>query len=87
MLGTPESIADEIEHWYRTGAADGFNLMPPMCPHGLDDFVDHIISVLQERGLFRRSYEGAGSLRGMLQSLCHTPAEVGGTPDAGVRAR
>lgn len=56
MIGTPESIADEIEHWYRTGAADGFNLMPPLYPHGLDDFVDHVIPVLQARGLFRRTY-------------------------------
>ena len=56
MIGTPESIADEIEHWYRTGAADGVNLMPPLYPHGLDDFVDHVIPVLQARGLFRRTY-------------------------------
>lgn len=66
MIGTPESIADEIEQWYRSGAADGFNLMPPSYPHGFEDFVDHVVPVLQERGLFRRSYAGAGSLRELL---------------------
>lgn len=64
MVGTPESIADQIEHWHRVGAADGFNLMPPMYPHGLDDFVDHVVPVLQQRGLFRRSYERPGGQTG-----------------------
>lgn len=66
MLGTPESIADEIERWYRAGAADGFNLMPPSYPDGLDDFVDFVIPVLQRRGLFRTSYDGASTLRELL---------------------
>ncbi|KAA0918339.1 LLM class flavin-dependent oxidoreductase [Dietzia sp. ANT_WB102] len=66
MIGTPESIADKIERWHRSGAADGFNLMPPMYPHGLEEFVEHVVPVLQERGLFRRSYEGARSLRELL---------------------
>ena len=66
MIGTPEMIADEIERWYRAGAADGFNLMPPSYPDGLEDFVDHVIPVLQQRGLFRRSYDGAGTLRDLL---------------------
>ena len=66
MIGTPESIADEIERWYRAGAADGFNLMPPGYPDGLEEFVDHVIPVLQQRGLFRTSYDGAGTLRDLL---------------------
>lgn len=66
MIGTPESIADEIERWYRAGAADGFNLMPPSYPHGLEDFVDHVIPVLQKRGLFRRDYPDGSTLRGLL---------------------
>lgn len=66
MLGTPESIADEIERWYRAGAADGFNLMPPSYPDGLEDFVDLVIPVLQRRGLFRTSYDGASTLRELL---------------------
>ncbi|MDH6285317.1 MULTISPECIES: LLM class flavin-dependent oxidoreductase [Rhodococcus] len=57
MIGTPESIADEIEMWFRRGGADGFNLMPPLYPNGLADFVDEVIPVLQKRGLFRAEYE------------------------------
>ncbi|NLY28715.1 MAG: LLM class flavin-dependent oxidoreductase, partial [Alcaligenaceae bacterium] len=53
-----ESIADTIEHWFRNEGADGFNLMPPALPDSLDDFVDHVIPVLQKRGLFRTHYEG-----------------------------
>lgn len=66
MIGTPEMIADEIERWYRAGAADGFNLMPPSYPDGLEDFVEHVIPVLQRRGLFRTSYDGASTLRDLL---------------------
>ncbi|GEO94386.1 LLM class flavin-dependent oxidoreductase [Kocuria turfanensis] len=65
MVGTPESIADRIEHWFRSGAADGFNLMPPTLPDALDDFVDHVVPELQRRGLFRTDYT-AHSLRGHL---------------------
>lgn len=43
MVGTPEHIADQIEEWFRCGAADGFNLMPPWLPNDLDDFVDHVV--------------------------------------------
>lgn len=66
MIGTPESIADEIERWFRAGAADGFNLMPPSFPDGLEDFVDRVIPVLQQRGLFRTGYDGAETLRELL---------------------
>lgn len=65
MIGTPESIADEIQAWISGGAADGFNLMPPLYPEGLDDFVDQVIPILQSRGLFRREYEST-TLRGHL---------------------
>jgi FMN-dependent oxidoreductase (nitrilotriacetate monooxygenase family) len=58
VRGTPQSIADHIEHWFQAGAADGFNIMPPWLPGGLDDFVDNVIPELQRRGLFRRAYEG-----------------------------
>ena len=57
MVGTPESIVDEMQEWFCNGAADGFNLMPPLYPNGLDDFVDHVVPVLQQRGLFRTEYE------------------------------
>ena len=65
MVGTPEQIADRMTRWYENGGADGFNLMPPSLPGGIDDFVDHVVPVLQRRGLFRREYE-ADTLRGHL---------------------
>lgn len=65
MVGTPEQIADQIELWFRSGAADGFNLMAPLLPDSLDEFVDRVIPVLQRRGLFRSSYT-ADTLRGHL---------------------
>ncbi|CAM5378659.1 LLM class flavin-dependent oxidoreductase [Corynebacterium variabile] len=69
FVGTPEQIADEMERWVVNGAADGFNLMPPTLPGGLDDVVDLVVPVLQERGLFRREYT-ADTLRGHLTSRC-----------------
>lgn len=59
IVGTPEQIADDIQHWFRTGAADGFNLMPDVLPSGLQDFVDGVVPILQRRGLFRTEYEGS----------------------------
>ncbi|GAA3446518.1 LLM class flavin-dependent oxidoreductase [Planomonospora venezuelensis] len=58
VAGTPEQIADEIQAWFTGGAADGFNIMPPVLPGGLEDFVDHVVPELQIRGLFRTEYEG-----------------------------
>ena len=58
MVGTPASIADEMEEWLTTEACDGFNVMFPFLPQGLDDFVDKVVPELQRRGLFRREYEG-----------------------------
>ena len=59
VIGTPESVADEIERWVDGGAADGFNLMPPTLPGGIEEFVDQVVPILQRRGRFRREYEGA----------------------------
>jgi alkanesulfonate monooxygenase SsuD/methylene tetrahydromethanopterin reductase-like flavin-dependent oxidoreductase (luciferase family) len=58
IVGTPEQIADDIEHWFRAGAADGFNLMPDVLPGGLEDFVDGVVPLLRQRGIFRHAYEG-----------------------------
>src|SRR6185312_15055881 len=58
FAGTPEQVADAIEEWYRSGAADGFNIMPPVLPSGLAAFVDHVVPILQRRGLFRTEYTG-----------------------------
>ncbi|GAA4385162.1 LLM class flavin-dependent oxidoreductase [Tsukamurella soli] len=65
VTGTPEQVADTIERWFRAGAADGFNLMPDRFPDGLDVFVDHVVPILRERGLFRREYSER-TLRGRL---------------------
>lgn len=64
-IGTPSQVADEMEHWFKEGAADGFNVMPAWLPGSLDDFVDLVIPELQRRGLFRTEYE-AMTLRGNL---------------------
>lgn len=56
--GTPEQIADLIEDWFRDGAADGFNLMPPVLPSMLDVFIAEVVPILQRRGLFRTAYAG-----------------------------
>ncbi len=58
MIGTPAMIADQMEEWLTTEACDGFNVMFPYVPGGLDDFVDHVVPELQRRGIFRRDYEG-----------------------------
>ncbi|MDP2372844.1 MAG: LLM class flavin-dependent oxidoreductase [Reyranella sp.] len=56
-IGTPSQVADEMEHWFKDGAADGFNVMPAWLPGSLNDFVDLVIPELQRRGLFRTEYE------------------------------
>ena len=56
--GTPEQIADLIEDWFRDGAADGFNLMPPILPAMLGMFIAEVVPLLQHRGLFRTHYTG-----------------------------
>jgi len=58
MLGTPKTIADQMEEWLTTRASDGFTLQFPYLPEGLDDVVNRVIPELQRRGLFRREYEG-----------------------------
>ncbi|HQS18879.1 LLM class flavin-dependent oxidoreductase [Reyranella sp.] len=58
ILGTPAMIADQMEEWLATEACDGFNVMFPYLPGGLDDFVDKVVPELQRRGLFRTEYEG-----------------------------
>ena len=57
-MGAPTHVADQIEDWIKSGAADGFNVLPPTLPGGLDDFATLVIPELQRRGLFRTEYEG-----------------------------
>jgi alkanesulfonate monooxygenase len=58
VQGSPTRIADTLEEWFTTGAADGFNFLPPTLPGSLNDFVELVIPELQRRGLFRTEYEG-----------------------------
>jgi len=58
IVGTPATIADEMQEWLTTEASDGFTIMFPYLPGGLDDFVERVVPELQRRGLFRREYEG-----------------------------
>ncbi len=65
VIGTAENVADQMQAWFEQGAADGFNIMPPSLPAGLDDFVELVVPELRRRGLFRSEY-GARTLRGNL---------------------
>jgi FMN-dependent oxidoreductase (nitrilotriacetate monooxygenase family) len=58
MIGTPAMIADQMEQWLVEAGSDGFNVMFPYLPGGLEDFVDKVVPELQARGIFRREYEG-----------------------------
>lgn len=58
LVGTPQSIADQLEHWFTTGAADGFNVLGPTLPGGLKEFAELVVPELQRRGLFRTQYTG-----------------------------
>ena len=58
FAGTPEQVADLMIDWFENGAADGFNIMPPILPWMLDVFIAEVLPLLQKRGLFRTAYEG-----------------------------
>jgi FMN-dependent oxidoreductase (nitrilotriacetate monooxygenase family) len=58
FVGTAAHIADEIDRYVQADACDGFILVPHLTPHGLDDFVDQVVPLLQERGAFRTEYRG-----------------------------
>jgi N-acetyl-S-(2-succino)cysteine monooxygenase len=59
LIDSPVHIADVLDDWFRSGVADGFNVMPPFFPGQFDDFVEGVVPILQERGLFRADYEGS----------------------------
>jgi FMN-dependent oxidoreductase (nitrilotriacetate monooxygenase family) len=58
LIGTPTQIADELQAWFEQGAADGFNVLVPHLPGGLEDFAASVVPELQRRGLFRTEYPG-----------------------------
>lgn len=59
IVGTPEYIADVLQHWFEHEAADGFNILAPTYPQGFDDFIELVLPELQRRGLFRTAYSGS----------------------------
>lgn len=80
LCGGPQTVADTLQHWFENGAADGFNVMPPYFPGGLDDFAELVIPILQERKLFRADYAGS-TLREHLGLTRPAPApEYAGRP-------
>ena len=58
VVGSPIEVVDMMERWVSGGACDGFNIMPPVFPSSLHEFVELVIPELQRRGLFRTSYSG-----------------------------
>ena len=58
FVGTAQTIADEMQHWLEAEGCDGFNVMFPWLPGGLDAFADKVVPELQRRGIFRKEYEG-----------------------------
>ena len=69
FIGTPEQLADYMEDWFTSGAADGFNLMPPVLPWMLEEFISEVVPILQKRNLFRAAHEGE-TLRQALHLDC-----------------
>ncbi len=59
ICGTPAQIADQMQEWFEAGAADGFNVMPPWLPGGIDVFIEEVVPILRRRGLFRTEYTGS----------------------------
>ena len=59
VVGTAAQVADHMQRWVDSGAADGFNIMPAWFPGGFDDFADEVVPLLQARGLARREYSGS----------------------------
>ncbi|WP_406289601.1 NtaA/DmoA family FMN-dependent monooxygenase [Embleya sp. NBC_00896] len=75
FIGTAEHIAERMEVHVRDGASDGFILVPHLTPAGLDEFVDKVVPILQERGVFRAEYEGT-TLREHLDLPTPRPAGI-----------
>ena len=58
FVGSPKTIADSMQQWLEERGSDGFNLMFPWAPGGVEDFTDLVVPELQRRGIFRTEYEG-----------------------------
>ena len=77
MVGTPARIADQLQQWFEEEGADGFNIMSPWLPGGLDDFIELVLPELRRRGLFRREYAGSTLREHLgLARPAHVPASA-----------
>jgi len=85
VVGTPASIADQLQQWFEQGGADGFNIMSPVLPGGLQDFIELVLPELRRRGLFRHDYQGS-TLREHL-GWCGRLISAAGRPDCRQRIR
>ena len=56
IVGTPEQVAEDIELWFKTGAADGFNYKLSIVPDALPVFIDELLPLLQGKGIYRKEY-------------------------------
>lgn len=65
LCGSAEQVADTLQEWFESGAADGFNVMPGWFMDGFTDFIDLVVPILQERGLYKTGY-AEGTLRDKL---------------------
>ncbi|KQR99262.1 MULTISPECIES: NtaA/DmoA family FMN-dependent monooxygenase [Microbacterium] len=66
FVGTPETVADAIDHAVQQRATDGFVVVGTTSPHGLDEFVERVIPLLQDRGSYRSEYPERATLRELL---------------------
>jgi len=73
--GTAADVADHMQGWFEAGACDGFSLAIDVYADGIDAFVDQVVPLLQERGLFHRDYEGP-----TLRDHLGAPAQYGLDP-------
>ena len=58
FIGSPATVAGQINDFVQADASDGFILVPHVTPGGLDEFADKVVPLLQERGVFRTDYTG-----------------------------
>jgi alkanesulfonate monooxygenase SsuD/methylene tetrahydromethanopterin reductase-like flavin-dependent oxidoreductase (luciferase family) len=75
FVGAPATVARALEEAVATDVSDGFILVPHLTPGGLDDVVDRVVPLLQERGVLRRDYEEGATLRDHLDLPAARPAE------------
>ena len=79
-MGSPTTVATKINDAVQADAADGYILVPHLTPHGIDRFVDDVVPILQERGVFRTEYKGS-TLREHLGLSVPSPRERVGAGD------